>query len=198
MTVTLASGYRGGAQGTGLDPEAIYLAHYGAVMRYVRARVASSELAEDLVSDVFCRAVAKADTYRTLRETALPWLYRIAANRVADHYRRQRLTCSLEVAGEVPDPALGPMDIVTRRETIRTVWRLSQGLSPAQRTALWLRYGEDLELKDIAARMGRSVAAVKVLIHRALRRLGALLDVQPPSRSTIRGACALTDRGGRE
>jgi len=159
----------------GIDPEAMYLDHHAAVLRYVRTRVNSSELAEDLVGDVFCSAVAKAEVYQNRRDTALPWLYRIAANRVADHYRRQRATCSLELATELADPAPDPIEIVARGETLRTVWRLSQELSAAQRTALWLRYGEDLELTTIAFQMGRSVAAVKVLIHRALRRLAVLL-----------------------
>lgn len=162
----------------GIDPEAMYLTHYGAVLRYVRARVNSPELAEDLVSDVFCSAVAKADVYQNRRATALPWLYRIASNRVADYYRRERATYSLELATELADPAPGPIEIVARRETLRTIWRLSRALSVAQRTALWLRYGDDLELTSIAAQMGRSVAAVKVLIHRALRRLAALLGEQ--------------------
>ncbi len=159
----------------GIDPEAMYLTHYAAVLRYVRARVNSLELAEDLVGDVFCSAVAKANVYQNRRATALPWLYRIASNRVADYYRRQRLTYSLELAAALADPAPGPIEIVSGRETLRTIWQVSRALSVAQRTALWLRYGEDLELTSIAAQMDRSVAAVKVLIHRALRRLAALL-----------------------
>jgi RNA polymerase sigma-70 factor (ECF subfamily) len=134
-------------------------------MRYVRARVASRELAEDLVGDVFCRALAALSSYRQLRATPLPWLYTIAAHRVADYYRSQRATFPIETIEALADGSDGPDEVVTARESMREVWEASKGLPESQRRALWFRYGEDLELKEIAARMKRSVDAVKLLIH---------------------------------
>jgi RNA polymerase sigma-70 factor (ECF subfamily) len=157
--------------------EAMYADHYAEVMRYVRARVASRELAEDLVSDVFCRALAALSSYRQLRDTPLPWLYAIAAHRVADHYRSQRATFPIETIEAVADGADGPDEVVTARESMREVWEASKVLPQSQRRALWFRYGEDLELKEIATRMERSVEAVKLLIHRAVRGIRRALEI---------------------
>src|SRR5487761_371655 len=155
----------------------MYLHHHDAVFRYIRARVGSHAEAEDLTSDVFCKAVADLHRYRPLRSSALPWLYTIAAHRVADHYRAARPTNALDAAGHVADGGPSPLDVVVSRDMVRQVWELSKRLPASQRRALWLRYGEELELREIASRMGRSVEAVKLLVHRAVRAIRSSLAV---------------------
>ncbi|MGA8427639.1 MAG: sigma-70 family RNA polymerase sigma factor [Candidatus Dormiibacterota bacterium] len=151
----------------------MYAQHYAEVFRYVRARVSSTTEAEDLTSDVFCKAIAGLASYRTMRSSALPWLYTIAAHRVADYYRASRTTAGLDEAAHVPDPGPNPADVVVSREQVRQVWELSKSLPASQRLALWLRYGEELELREISLLMGRSVEAVKLLVHRAIRGIRA-------------------------
>lgn len=149
--------------------------HYGTIFRYARARVGSHAQAEDLTADVFCKAVAGLARYRPLRPSTLPWLYTIASHQVADHYRRARPVTDLLEAEQLVDPAPNPADLVASSDLVRRVWRASKCLPPAQRTAVWLRYGEELELSEIALRMNRSVGAVKLLVHRGLRGVRAAL-----------------------
>lgn len=182
MTTTTPSRFE-----AGLDIESMYRSHYAAVMRYVRARVRSRDVAEDLVGDVFCRAAGAARRYIPLRETTLPWLYTIAAHRVADHYRRQRPTYNLDAIFGIEDGALSPDEQVAIRDQVEQVWRAAQNLPDSQRRALCLRYGEQCELREISARMGRSVEAVKLLIHRATRSIRASLDSGTPG---LRGCAA--------
>jgi RNA polymerase sigma-70 factor (ECF subfamily) len=163
----------------------MYQEHYAEVFRYVRARVSSHTEAEDLTSDVFCKAVAGIESYRAMRSSALPWLYTIAAHRVADHYRASRRTAELDEAAQVPDTGPNPADVVVSREQVRHVWELSKSLPASQRLALWLRYGEELELKEIALLMGRSVEAVKLLVHRAIRGVRASMPATEGASSLV-------------
>jgi len=156
-----------------IDAALMYEQHYLTIFRYARARVSSHAQAEDLASDVFCKAVAGLARYRPLRPTTLPWLYTIASHQVADLYRRPRPADDLLEADQLADPTPDPADIVASRDLVRRVWRASGCLPKAQRTAVWLRYGEELELSEIALRMGRSVGAVKLLVHRGLRGMRA-------------------------
>ncbi len=166
-----------------LDMEQAYRDHYSAVWRYVRARVATSAIAEDLVGDIFCHAVAASPRYRRLRESPLPWLYTIASNRVADHYRRRRETHSLDVIVELAGSEVGPAEVVLQRQDLQSIWECSRALPDSQREAMWLRYGEDRDLKEIAARMGRSVEAVKLLLHRGVRGVRKMLAAADPEPS---------------
>ncbi|MDA8394381.1 MAG: sigma-70 family RNA polymerase sigma factor [Candidatus Dormibacteraeota bacterium] len=166
-----------------LDIEQAYRDHYAAVWRYVRARVATSDIAEDLVGDIFCHAVAASPRYRRLRESPLPWLYTIASNRVADHYRRRRETHSLDGIIELAGTEVGPAEVVEQRQDLELIWKCSRALPDSQRVALWLRYGEDRDLKEIATRMGRSVEAVKLLLHRGVRGVRKMLAAGDADRS---------------
>jgi RNA polymerase sigma-70 factor (ECF subfamily) len=158
--------------GPALEPvnaTAMFEEHYGSIFRYARARVGSHAQAEDLAGEVFCKALAGLARYRPLRPSTLPWLYTIASHQVADYYRRARPGADLMEADQLADPTPDPADLVASRDLVQRVWRASECLPPAQRTALWLRYGEELELREIALQMGRSVGAVKLLVHRGVR-----------------------------
>ena len=76
---------------------ALYDRHVGAVYRYVYYRVRNDADAEDLVSDVFMRALRAIPRYEP-RVAFLAWLYRIARNAVIDRARRSRTQISFEDA----------------------------------------------------------------------------------------------------
>ncbi|MGP8248878.1 MAG: RNA polymerase sigma factor [Candidatus Dormibacteria bacterium] len=177
----------------------MYQQHYAEVFSYVRTRVGSHSDAEDLTSDVFCKAVAGLKTYRMMRSSPLPWLYTIAAHRVADYYRASRPTAEIDEAVQIPDTGPSPADVVVTREQVRGVWELSKTLPASQRRALWLRYGEELELKEIAAQMGRSVEAIKLLVHRAIRGIRANMSATEGTVPLLllASTCSSVDRKGR-
>ena len=86
---------------------------------------------------------------------------------------------ALPAAG--PDPA----GIVARRDENDHVWALAaEVLSANQHAALWLRYAEDMSVKDIAGVMKKSTGNVKVLLHRARRKLLERHPVSTPSART--------------
>lgn len=158
-----------GDAGTESATARMYVQHYAAIFRYIRKRVGTRAEAEDLTGDVFCKAVAGAKNYRSLRPSVLPWLYTIAANRVIDHYRSNRPTSRLDESVLSADGDANPADVVVNKVLVSEVWDVAKELPASQRRALWLRYGEELELGEIALLMGRSVEAVKLLVHRAVR-----------------------------
>jgi len=199
MTQAIAAAI-GAVPGTQPSASHMYQQHYAEVFRYVRARVGSHTEAEDLTSDVFCKAVAGLENYRTMRSSALPWLYTIAAHRVADYYRASRPTAEIDEAAHVPDSGPNPADVVVSRDQVRHVWELSKTLPASQRLALWLRYGEELELKEIAAQMGRSVEAVKLLVHRAIRGIRANMPAADGAASLVllAGTGSSVDRSSQQ
>src|SRR5437762_4944224 len=76
---------------------ALYDRHVAAVYRYVYYRVHNDAEAEDLVSEVFMRAMKAIPRYEP-RQAFLAWLYRIARNAVIDRARRARTQVSFEDA----------------------------------------------------------------------------------------------------
>jgi RNA polymerase sigma factor (sigma-70 family) len=63
------------------------------------------------------------------------------------------------------------LDEVIRRERSRRVWQAIDRLPSQQRTAMTLKFSEDKTLEEIGKVMGKSSAAVKLLVYRAVKRL---------------------------
>jgi len=61
--------------------------------------------------------------------------------------------------------------MAAHRDELRRIWALVEALPHQQRTALVLKFQEDMKIEDIAVAMGKSAGAVKLLIHRGVTKL---------------------------
>lgn len=149
--------------------------HRATVYRYVRFRVATREMAEDVTSEVFLKALRSIKRYDPLRSAPRTWLLRIARNAVTDHLRSLRRRGSLHVSlDRVPDLVAqvpSQEERVLREERIQRLLNGTQLLRPADQEILSLRYGSELGNSEIAEALGVSPNAVAVRLHRALKRL---------------------------
>ncbi|HEX9189699.1 MAG TPA: sigma-70 family RNA polymerase sigma factor [Vicinamibacteria bacterium] len=124
------------------------------------ARVPRAD-AEDLVQEVFLRAMGRLDTLR--RDDAFgSWLAAIARNRARDHWRRGEDTVELpeEVPGE-PHPEGSAL----------TVLAAIRRLPDAYRETLVLRLVEGMTGPEIAERTGLTPGSVRVNLHRGMEKL---------------------------
>ncbi len=164
------------------DPAAfgqLYDRYAGQIYRFVRARVRDDGLAEDITSEVFLSALRHIKSYQDQGRPFSCWLYRIAVNAVASHYRNQRSPLSLDEHLDVVSPLLDPLDEVVGRERIRTVWEAVDRLPTQQRAAMILKFSEDMTMEDVGAVLGKTPAAAKLLIYRAMQRLRRELTPAP-------------------
>ncbi len=146
------------------------------VYRHIAYRVASAADVEDLTQEVFLRAWRAIGGYKLGRSPFLAWLYTIAHNLVVDYYRkkgRQR-EARLEAAEMIGD--------MTQTEGLESVEHLDAfrlyliDLPNDQQQVLMLRFVEGLDHATVAATLGKSEGAVRVIQLRALRRLRTQLE----------------------
>ena len=150
---------------------ALYRRYLPRVYRYVYRRVGNQQDAEDLTASVFIEALESLEDYREQGSFA-GWLFTIAHHRVADHHRRQREGVSLEeVATALSDPGSGPEAQVLQQDRLERVAQALDELTADRQEALALRFFGELSNKEVAQVMGKSEAAVKMLVYRALRQL---------------------------
>jgi RNA polymerase sigma-70 factor (ECF subfamily) len=156
------------------DPAAfgdLYDRYCGLIYRYIYSRVHDQTLAEDITDDVFFKALRHIQQYRNMGRPFSSWLYQIANRAVADHYRAHHAELDLEQAQDLPARDSTVLDEVIRRERSRRVWQAIDRLPSQQRTAMTLKFSEDKTLEEIGKVMGKSPAAVKLLVYRAVKRL---------------------------
>ncbi|HKV32440.1 MAG TPA: sigma-70 family RNA polymerase sigma factor [Candidatus Dormibacteraeota bacterium] len=155
----------------------LYDRHVDGIYRFVRARLSNAAAAEDVTAEVFVDALRGISRYQDRGRPFSCWLYRIAVNAVADHYRHEASTA--ELSEELADTATQVEATAIRHLEVQAVWRLVEDLPPQQRVAMTLRFRDDLSAREAAAVMGKSEAAVKLLIYRAVRRLRSEVAVVP-------------------
>lgn len=146
-----------------------YAQYLPAVSGYLFRRVERQHV-EDLAADVFAIAWRKRASVAEGEE--LPWLYRIAANVVANHRRKQASGASLLAALRPADSAPSAEEIVVADASLAAAWRR---LRPAEREVLALALVEDLPPAELAVVLGVSVNAASIRVHRARTKLAALL-----------------------
>ena len=149
--------------------ERAYSQYLPAVSGYLFRRVERQHV-EDLAADVFAIAWRKRASVAEGEE--LPWLYRIAANVVSNHRRKQATGVALFAALRPADSAPSAEDIVVADASLASAWRQ---LKPAERELLTLALVEDLSPAELAVALGGSVNAVTIRLHRARGKLAALL-----------------------
>ena len=169
------------------DPECfgqLYDHYLPMIYRYVASRVRTQELAEDVTSEVFFKALRAIGRYRHTGRPFSAWLYRIAINAITDHYRSRRSAeDSLDGMPELVDASPAVEDEVAHRLGAQDIWSLIESLPKQQRIAMTLKYGEDMKLAQIGDVMGKTEGAVKLLIFRGTASMRRLLQAQPEQTS---------------
>jgi RNA polymerase sigma-70 factor, ECF subfamily len=144
---------------------------------FLRRRLPSGSLAdlEDLVQETLLAIHAKRHTFDP-GEPVGPWLYAIARYRMIDMIRRRRTE---GVRVDLDDIAELPADGDPQEATASLdLDRLIRTLPPQMRIPIELTKLEGMSVQDAATRAGMSVSAIKVGVHRGLKRLARLVRTQ--------------------
>lgn len=141
----------------------LYELHFERVYAYVSRRVRERSVAEELTSHVFHQALANIGKFKWRGAPFAAWLFRIAANAIADRAQRLARETSLAVSdtGTSPEPNLEQM------ETLARVYKLVDELPWDQRYVIRLRFAEERSIREIAQQLSRSEGAIKQLQFRA-------------------------------
>lgn len=158
------------------DPQAfdlLYRQHVTAVYRYCFAQTGQANEAEELTAQTFLAAWETLSRYRG-RGTFAAWLFGIARRKCADFHRRQyrRREEELDTAVALSDPDTPLLEqYVYRQGVLDCIRQALQAGSAVRREALYLRFWGGLSVRETAVVMGKSEAAVKMLVSRAISDL---------------------------
>jgi RNA polymerase sigma-70 factor (ECF subfamily) len=156
----------------------LYERYADPIFRHCYRRLGNRADAEDATSLVFQRALANLKGFSG--DSLPPWLFTIANNVVADHYRNRWPTAPLDAAFDLPDPTPDPETTAVQADRRRSLQTYLCQLPPDQQRAIELRLA-GMTGPEIAEVVDRPHDAVRALLLRATKRLRTLFGIAPGS-----------------
>ena len=163
------------------DPDAfteLYHRYLPGIYRYHLARTGHVQEAEDLTAQTFLTALESIRSFRG-QGSFSSWLFGIASHKLADHYRRSRTELPLEEAENLHSPVPLPEEATLQHLELARVAQVLSLISPERAEVLVLCLFGGLSLVEAARVVGKSEAAVKMLVHRGTCDLQERLAVHP-------------------
>ena len=156
----------------------LYDKYYSQIFGYTLKRVANLEIARDITSETFLRALKNLWQFRWQNVPFSCWLYRLANNEIANYFRKHKGgLVSLE---KIPEPMSNSdpheefieaeEELKKHKDFLRAQEKISK-LDFKYQEVITLRFFEKKQIKEIAKSLGKSEGTIKSLLHRGLKKL---------------------------
>ena len=144
--------------------------HESELRGYLIQRLGNSDLADDLLQDVFVKAMRQGSDFCNLNNQRT-WLFQVARNALIDHHRLRRET--IELPDDIPESAEQADPVVA---LITCVGRVLTELSPEDRDIIQQCDLNGMKQQDYADVQGLSLSAVKSRLLRARKRMRSTMS----------------------
>lgn len=157
----------------------LYDSYAPAIYRFIALKVSTRQEAEDLLHEVFLSAWQKLPGFTEQGFPFGSWLYKIARNRVIDHYRTKKNTASIddETSGfeDIADSSVSVTDALDQTLDLEAIRGALIQLSDEQREVIEMRFMADLSPAEIAQITGKREGTVRIIQFRALKKLKEII-----------------------
>ncbi len=170
------------------DPEAfgeLYDRYYSPIFGYVLRRTADIEIAQDITSEVFFKALKNLRQFRYRGFPFSSWLYRIASNEIANYFRKNKrgqicldeVSNSISISNPSAETELLEAEAELKRHEDFVLLHQSISKLPVKyQEVITLRFFENKQVKEISEILGKREGTVKSLLHRGLEKLRELME----------------------
>jgi RNA polymerase sigma-70 factor (ECF subfamily) len=159
----------------------LYDRYYESIFRFIQKRTDNPSLSADICSMVFLKAMQKIDGYSFQGVPFSAWLFRIASNEVAQHFRSTKKNRVVSIEKHSLSDMMDELS-EGNNETIRTALIESlEDLRPKDLTIIEMRFFEQRPFKEVADILGITESNAKVRTYRVLERLKKLIIKRIPN-----------------
>jgi RNA polymerase sigma factor (sigma-70 family) len=156
----------------------LYQEYLPKVYRYISYRITDTHQAEDLTSIVFEKALTKFQSYSSEKAAFSTWIFSITRNTLIDYFRASHKVQTVQIE-EAPPPSSrepSPEDELVKSEEFQKLQHCLSHLAAQEREILSLKFGGEMNNRQIARMTGLSESNVGVIIYRAVRKLRGEFD----------------------
>lgn len=168
----------------GGDAEAfgrLYDMHVERIYRHVYYRVGNIADAEDLTQQIFLKAWQAIGRYKKTSSPFLAWLMRISHNLIIDFYRSRKDKVYLDSEITANDSDSSPERVAEAEFDQQQLRRTILQLPGEQQKVILMSFIEGFTYDEIASSLGKSKGAIRVILHRALKKMRHMLEEEKGS-----------------
>lgn len=146
---------------------------------FVLKRVSNKEIAEDLTSEIFEKIYKSIADFKWQGITISAWIFRIARNRIIDHYRAnnkyKKDTSLYDLTNIIQSNDPKADDIMVEKQEHQNLYNAIREFDEEEQYLIYYKFFEDMQNKDISRLTGISETNVGTKLHRIRRRLEKLI-----------------------
>ena len=154
----------------------LYDMYVDRVYRHVYYRVGNIADAEDLSQQVFLKAWQAIGRYKKTSSPFLAWLMRISHNLVVDFYRSKKDKAYLDFEIAASDSHSSPERVAEMEFDQQQLRKVILQLPVEQQQVILMSFIEGFSHAEIASSLGKSEGAIRVILHRALKKMRNMLE----------------------
>ncbi|MDC0506067.1 RNA polymerase sigma factor [Candidatus Gracilibacteria bacterium] len=154
----------------------LYELYIDKIYRFCYLKTSNKDLAEDITSNVFVKALEKIDSFDASADNSSfqAWLYKIAYNKIVDYYRSNNDTPNLEQLMEYHFyKSIDFEKQIDDKDKLTEVREFLNTLKPIHAEIVLLRIWEDLSYEEISSITGKTVDNAKQIFSRSLKKIQA-------------------------
>jgi len=148
----------------------LYEAYIKKIYDFIFYRTMHRQIAEDLTSQTFFKALKNIKKYNAEKGSFSTWLYQIARNTVIDNYRKAKPEIDLDKAYDLSSNE-NMTESIDHKQSLEKVEQYLSKLSPEQRELITMRLWDSLTFKEIAEITGKTEASCKMTVSRILVKM---------------------------
>lgn len=150
---------------------------HGLIYSFIFFRVNDKESAKDILQEVFMKAWKYRATFDHRKSSLKNWLFAIAKNAIFAHYHQQEKHQTQNLSEQLAD-GQDLEKAIADHELIEYVFDKLNNLTVREQKILNLRYHQGNSIQEIADMLSMNNSAVKVAIHRAIKKLQIICNKQ--------------------
>ena len=152
--------------------------HYDLVHKYIYRTTKDYNISYDITQDVFIKMMKNIDKYNLETGKFQSWLLKIAVNTTKDYFKsktyKQRIeNCDIE--NHQVESTSNVIDIISKKEEAIKIKEAIKNLPSLQREAIFLKYYNDLKIKEISNITGENENTIKSRLFNGIKNLKKLL-----------------------
>ena len=165
--------------------------YYKEIYAYVYRQTGNEELAKDLTQDIFIQILQKVAMFDPKKASFRTWMYKIASNKICDHYRSKthRLSLKREQIDmtdenmELQNSNLGSSirdlsELIINKELIENIMEIVSLYKQEWQEIFYMKCFEEMTFQEISQRLNVSENTVKSRFYKMIRQIKSEVDYQ--------------------